>query len=197
MVLIVSVDLNTRKFDRWLSQAPRKQVPFAIAKSLTMTAQDAQKEIKRELLLRFTIRNRHVPRGIRIKAATKRRPIAEVGSIDAFMKLQETGGVKKPRRSRRLAIPTRQVRRTKTGRVRKAQRPRQLLNRKNVFEARSRKGAVIFQRTRTGLKALYILRPSAQIKPRFGLRSTATKVAERRGQRNFVRAMAVAMRTAR
>ena len=146
--------------------------------------------MRRTLPFNFNIRNRRVSQGIRIKPATKREPVAELGSIDDFMVLQETGGVRKPRSSSRLAVPTAEIKRTATGRIPAAKRPRKLLARRNVFVHRG----TIFQRTKAGLKALFVLTPSARIEPRLGLRITAQRVAERRLFRNFVKAMGRALR---
>jgi hypothetical protein len=88
-----------------------KQLPFAIARALTVTARDVQDEVRNNLAQRFTLRNNWVRQGIQIQRATKQNLEAMVFSRDAFMGLQEVGGAKSPL-GNYLAVPTSLVRRT-------------------------------------------------------------------------------------
>jgi hypothetical protein len=73
----------------------------------------------------------------------------------ASLKLHAEGGIKQPR-GRRLAIPTRNVRRTAHG-VSQSQRPRNL---KNAFV----KGERIYQRLKRRIKVMYTLKASVRIR---------------------------------
>jgi len=104
-----------------------KQLPFAIARALTVTARDVQDEVRNNLAQRFTLRNNWVRQGIQIQRATKQNLEAMVFSRDAFMGLQEVGGAKSPL-GNYLAVPTSLVRRTPKDMIRKADRPKSLSN---------------------------------------------------------------------
>src|SRR3990167_3209198 len=135
---VIRLDFDARDYIGEIDALVTKEMPFAMAVALTRTAQSAQREVRAELKDRFTIRGNWVPGGIRIKPATKRNLAAEVGSKDAFMALQETGGVKKPR-GRALAIPV-GARRTKMQRTSRSRWPGALLQRKNTFLGKTRDG---------------------------------------------------------
>lgn len=62
-----------------------KQARFAVVKSLTLTAKDAQAALKAEAPGVFHLRNTWVPQGIRIDPATSGSMSARVGSIDRYM----------------------------------------------------------------------------------------------------------------
>lgn len=123
---MISVESNIDRLIRDLTDAERKQLPFAIARSLTWTAQEIQTEVRRELPRRFIIRNTWVSKGIRITPADKRNMTAEVGSLEDFMERQEEGGTKYPTVGKHLAIPIK-VKGTKRGIIRDKDRPKALL----------------------------------------------------------------------
>lgn len=172
---------NFRELEAWLGMLATRQVPFATAKALTRTAQDARDAVRAELPKRFTIRSGWVAGGIRIVPASKNdwpRAVAWVGSRDPFMELQETGGVKTPAKgARNLAIPTptTTARRTGSGRIPASRKPRALLDKPGVYVA----GKAIRRRKRRrsadGPETLYLLRPRATLKPRFGFQDTVEK----------------------
>jgi hypothetical protein len=183
------------RFTRNMEDAARRHVPFAIARALTMTAKDAQVDVREELPRRFTIRNNWVPNGIRIKPATKTAPEAIVGSLEPFMARQETGGRKKPRSSSRIAVPV-NARRNKRAIIPKGQRPGALKGKPKVFLVKTPSGAGILRRLgkkRYPVQILYWLKRGVQVKPRFGFQqTTGTTVRERFGP-NFVEALSQAM----
>src|SRR4051794_5148248 len=83
------------------------QVPFALAKSLTKTAQNRQTAVRDAIGDgRFILREPvFIRAGVRIEPATKTNLVARIKDIDAFMQLQETGGQKVSRYGKLLAIP--------------------------------------------------------------------------------------------
>lgn len=183
------------RFTRNMDEVGRRHVPFALARALTMTAKDAQGDVKDELPRRFTIRNNWVPNGIRIRPATKTAPEAIVGSLEPFMQRQETGGVKRARSHSRVAVPV-NAKRNKREIIPRGQRPGALKGKPKVFLMKTASGAGIMRRVgkkRYPLQILYWLKRGVQVKPRFGFQgTTGTTVRERFGP-NFVEALSSAM----
>ena len=83
-----------------------KQIPFALALSLTRTAQLAQQNVRKQITETFTLRrkSRGFLNAIRIKAATKKNLTAEVYTTARFASLQQLGGLKQSHHGQ-LAIP--------------------------------------------------------------------------------------------
>lgn len=196
----VSVRHNLDAVTKGLQTFAREEVPFAEALALTWTAQDAQSGVQDSLARRFTLRNNRVRTGIRITAARKSAPTSIVGSIDDFMKLQETGGTKSARDHSRVAIPA-DVKRTKRDLIGKSQRPLAMRGKPKVLSWHGvdifRRGgtAAILQRVGKGrypLKALWRLKPNVRIKPRLGFKATTMDIIGRRIGPNFIRALSQA-----
>ena len=191
-----------------------KQLRFAIAKALTSTAADVQKEVRKNMPDRFTLRRQWVVNGIRMEKATKENLTATVYSKDVFMGRQEVGGTKTPKFDHHLAIPMRAVRRYKSDIINPADLPSNLgkaefsVKRGGKTVARRGAGGTAFKivsngrtflcRRRNGkVELLYMLIPKAQVKKRLGLGEDALKVARSRFALNLQEAMEYAMRTAR
>lgn len=147
----------------------KKNVRFGEVVGLTRTAKKAQAAVVDDLKSTFTLRgswwmqaNRF---GIKIIPATKDKPEAAVVTRADWLELHETGGDKKGRGGRRLAVPSKEVRRNKWQIIQKGQRPRNL---KNTFVIETKKGPVLAQRLkrgpRKGLVILYGLEDSVPIK---------------------------------
>lgn len=188
-----------------------KQLPFATALALTRTAEAARAELRAELPKRFTLRNRFVEQGIRIEPATKRKQSAAVfwrapggAGRRAFADLlarQEVGGRTVPK-GRYTALP-RAVKRSGSGLIPRSQRPRALLQRKNVFvEKLGNRGAAIVQRVGRGrsatLRVLYRLTTKPSVyRPRWEFRATAERVARKTFRKEFGAAFARAIASGR
>ena len=178
-----------------------KQLPFATARALTLTAQDAQTAIRASMPSNFTIRNAWSQRGIIVKPADKNvipaRSAVMVGDIWNYLFLQESGGEKTPTSSLHIAVPE-DIRSSPTQILRSQLRPRALLARKDVFIKDLGGGnQAIYQRVGKGLKLLYILVPDAHVKPRLGLAETAQKIGNERWAINFAASLEAALMTAR
>ena len=180
-----------------------KQTPFAIARALTWTAKDAQERIKQELPFRFTLRNNWVRSGIRIKPAkkTQRIPTAVVGTPDWFMREQELGAIRRPKKSKLLAVPMRGVRRTKRGTITKANKPRALLRKPKHF-INTKNGTPILWRRRFKYKRYPIIPlwrfvPKAKIDERWRLRESVGFVIDKRLDRNMRRSLRKALENAK
>ena len=198
-VITVESDLR-RAIEQLRSLAALKQVQFATAKALTLTAVEVQRQVRAEMPARFTIRRQWIVNGIRVEKATKANLVATVFSRDAFMGLQEFGGQKDPRK-RFIAIPTKAVRRTKSDIIAKSDRPQNLGARAEVIEYKGNKWLAL-KRARSGrsgneLRLLYLLVPRAQLHERLGLREIGTRVTRERFTPIWRQCLEDALRTSR
>ena len=177
-----------------------KQLPFAIARALTVTARDVQDEVRNNLTQRFTLRNNWVRQGIQIQRATKQNLESIVFSRDAFMGLQELGGAKSPL-GNYLAVPTSLVRRTPKDMIRKSDRPKSLGDKVGIIEFRGRKWLALKRsrkgRNKTELRLMYLLVPRADIEPRLKLRDDGLRVSQAVFERRLQESLELALRTAR
>ena len=180
-----------------------RQLPFALASALTATVKNAQSAIINSLDDQFTIRsqwwkpsNRF---GIKIKAAKKNNPVAEVGTNADWLEKFETGKDKLPR-GRSLAIPTDNVRRNKKQIITRGNRPKALRS-KRTFVLPTKSGPVLFQRKYRGKRSyivpLYNLDPKAKIEKNSPVIEPALKSIRDNLNKNFVKSMDQALRTAR
>lgn len=113
----LQIDIDITGYLKQVDQARSRDIPFATAKALTRTAQDAQIEVKRDITRLFTLRNSWTVDNIRITPAQKLSwPItAEVYTSTAnsatgapdYLVRQEDGGERIPFGGRTyFAIPT-------------------------------------------------------------------------------------------
>lgn len=200
------IEIDTRElaaFARTLGDLAEKQMPFAVAAALTDTARQARDELRKNLPKHFKVRNPSVTRGIQYKPASKRDnpPTALVHTEPwaGFLTLHVTGGVKHARGGR-VAVPTRIVKRTGKGRIKKAQKPRPLRERKGLEEGKLAKGQVVVRGVRSapkGLSIFYHLVRGARIRARWPLLQETEAVVKRELPANFKARMAHAVATAR
>jgi hypothetical protein len=178
-----------------------KQLPFATARALTLTAQDAQTAIRAAMPSKFTIRNTWSQRGIIVKPADKNvipaRSAVMVGDMWNYLFMQESGGEKTPTSSQHIAVPE-DIRSSPSQILRSQLRPKALLARKDVFIKDLGGGnQAIYQRlSGARLKLLYILTPETHIKPRLGLAETALKIGNERWAINFAASLQAALLSA-
>lgn len=197
----IRVISDIERLTRMLDDAGERQVPFAIARALTMTARDAQTDVRAELPKRFTLRNNWVSSGIRIEPAKKGIPIAVVGSLEPFMERQELGGTKRARSHSRVAVPVK-AKRNKRDRIPKGQRPAALKGKPRVLSIggsnviTTKRGQGILQRVgrdRYPLQVVYWMKRGVQVRPRFGFKATTEGTVQSRFSANFVEALSQAM----
>ena len=213
----INVTSNLPAFAKALDAFGKNQMPFAYAMAINDTAKDVRGQIiERSWPSDVTVRNKRFMQAALTPIskrnadvyATKKNLRAVVGNTrikmqrDYLQRLTQ-GGVKTPR-GRHLAIPSNQntVQRTSGGAVRKADRPRQLLNRKGVFIQRLVKSGDMAIMRRVGkdrypVQMLYLLEPSGQIKKQFGFYDDANTTARRAFGNNFARAFKRAKATAK
>jgi hypothetical protein len=129
----IRITTNAAQLERELTQFAQKELPKAMARTLTALAKEAQKKVREELPSRFRIRNDYVSRGIETVPAEKSDGLhsmkAVIGSRNSFMRLQEEGG-DKPRLKGLglLAAPLRsRVRPVESEVIRPGLRPMKLL----------------------------------------------------------------------
>lgn len=196
----VSVKSDIAAFRRQLRRDQRRQIPFAVSRAINETAFDVRRRIIGPTWARaFTVRNRRFPAAaFRVAKATKRHLTASVFDRlgRASLDLHATGGIKRPR-GRHIAVPRGAIKRTATGKVGKARRPAAVLARANVFRRRLGAREYILQRTRKGLRPLYLLISRARIAKRFRFAEDARRVVERRFRRRLFVSLGKALRTAR
>lgn len=215
MQIVLKTNLSdiTRKIRSY-----RDQIPQATAATLTQTAFDIRKEIIQNTWPKsvFVRNQRFMSTALRIETATKRRLTSSVYDSlkKEYLARLDSSGTKIPL-GNHLAIPGREVRdfiRTGSGQVKKAYKPRTLLDKKRFFKATLKTGAdAIIERPagkeqgkrkanrlkRGPLKIWYLLEPKANIAKKFPFYETANKVIKRRLEHNFRNAFRRAVMTRR
>jgi len=158
-----------------------KQLPFALALSLTRTAQLAQKNVRKQITQTFTLRrkSRGFASSIRIKAATKKNLTAQVYTSAPFAALQQTGGAKQSHHGQ-LAIPAyhdiSQVKRRTT----KTSPAGVLANGGFVTRLQSGQEVIAKRDSARGFQILYFLKQKADVPKRLHMiEATQQTVAER------------------
>ena len=179
----IGVKVDFRKTIRSMDRFHKKQVPFAVAKSLTELAKEGQAAVRKNLDKKFDLRaTRFIKRNIRITAAKKRdvnklkafSAVRTDAKISEFMVIHEKGGTRKPIESRKIAVPsqslTQKSYRKSSGGVKARFLPKTLLkdfkgnrgSRGPRKKTRSRKPFII---TGKGNKPLIVRRTSKKRKP--------------------------------
>jgi hypothetical protein len=207
-MLTVNVSSNYKKLSRSLDQVGRKQLPFAFAKTLNQTMKAVAKyTVARTYPRAFDVRNRAFFRaamftGSAVKRATKTK--LRVSARDRFdrgnLQLHATGGTKRAR-SGRIAIPSRFTKATRGARgVRKALRPRTVVNTPKGFIDRDGPRDAIYQRYGRGgkqVRLLYVLHRSAKIRKRFRFYEDAERITRSVSPKLFSKNFSQAIKTAR
>lgn len=101
----ITIHTNGVQFRRKLTAIGTTQLPFALALTLTRTAEEAVAVNKAALPGRFIIRRGWIAKGYRVDRATKAQLTATIRHLDPFMALQEFGGVKTAGPAGVVAIP--------------------------------------------------------------------------------------------
>lgn len=194
------IELNTSEVVFALNRLKSQQIPFAQSLALNWTLKDDRARVVKELPRKFKIRRPWVVRGVQVKTSSKRTLWGSIGQRDSFMTLQETGGTKRPARVS-IALPVGQLARLAQKQVlSKAKRPAGQLRKKGVYLGRTRKNvpAIIKRGTsRKRQEVLYIFKSSARIDRRFGFVLSVTKETRKVHAKNFGKALAKAIATAR
>jgi len=190
VVLKVGTKDAKRASRAWKAMAKR-QMPFAMSRALNDVAVDARRNVVQRFPRHFKVRRKNLGKAaLWVRRSNKsQKPItAWVGTRQwaEFLTLHAVGGIKKAKRGHRLAIPTRIVKRTSTGRIRKADRPRTLRDKpgfqpKELAEKQRITVRPKRRRKRTGkLGIFFILRQRVKIRKRWPFRKEVKEVAARR-----------------
>jgi len=213
-MLSLNVGSNIGEVAGWLNKVQRKQLPFATARALQWTAFDVKREqVSKTFPSAFETRNKNFAKGVLIvepsgdrrsprRRVDKRNLRAAVYAIDRvadYLEKHARGGIKRPI-GQWIAIPTKHIKRTKVGKIGKAKRPRNIVNKPNVFFRHQGPTPDIVRKPRgkgKQLEVLYQLVPMARIPKRLRFYEDAAKVVQRRMVPNFKKSFAQALKTAR
>jgi len=199
----ITVKVNPTQALRFLRGIKDSQLPFAMAKGLTMLAQDVQEKMIKELPNRFGLRTKwylpQTPFGFKVEAAKKKTLVAKVFTRAPWIIGFEKGETRRPA-GQVFAEPQPAIRRSKRQLILKGQKPPALLHKaRPAVILPTKSGAGIFYRRtkRAPLTFLYALIRRAVIMPRLYFGSTAQQVVQDRFHRIFIAAFYEALRTAR
>ena len=157
-----------------------RQIPFAVAATLTTTAKMAQSHVRDHIRESFTIRRKSggFISSIAIKPATKQNLTAEVYTMARFAALQQIGGLRQPKGSN-LAIPAYQ----NLSDIKSRRSAHQISGAFEITDSRGRPALV--RRMGKGLQFLYFLRKQADIPKRFRMIEIVTETAKHEFERNL------------
>ncbi|SOH93363.1 hypothetical protein SAMN06273572_10239 [Monaibacterium marinum] len=205
---------------RRLGDIAEKQIPFAAARALTMTAQDIKERTGQKLDRVFDRPTPFTRRGLYIRAARKTQLTAEVGfkTIQSrYLALQESGGVQSPKR-RAIVIPKRmrlnRYGNMTRGAVSKAAGKPDTFVASRAAKATAHLAPGIYQRPKRskyrkggagnknrgelkGPQLLVAFEGKAKYRPRLGFVQGGKQIAANRLGPNFSHALREAVRTAR
>jgi len=175
---ILNLSLNGADSTRLLTLF-ENDIKFAVAKSLTQTAQAVQVKVRTHIRSDFVNRKPNFEKSIKIRPATKQKLETEIYTMAGFATLQQTGG-KQMARSGRLAVPKYDdLRNVKAGR--KSRMPESFL-----FRLKSG-GQVIASRTSGEFRILYYLKSLAYMPKRLNMLEIGERVAIERFRSIFIR----------
>jgi hypothetical protein len=178
-------------------QAQQKQVVYATAVALTRTAQDAARDVEKELPQVLDRPKPFTVKSIAWKSASKATLTSEVyirPAAAAYLAPLITGGKVLPKKRALLEPGT--IKLDQYGNI-----PRNAITRlrarKDVFSGQVRGIAGLWQRTKRGLKLLVRYEPAFQKRKQFPFADMVRRSVQRNWQRNFERELSKAMATAR
>jgi hypothetical protein len=177
--------------------AQQKQVAYATARALTMTAKDVQKDVTAAIGEVFDRPTAFSRSAIGVTYATKQtlRARIYVKNIQAkYLGIQIAGGTRLPKKRAIVVpfnVPLNQYGNMTRGKL------KTLLARKDTFSGVINNVPGVYQRTRKGVKLLIAYEQVAHYQPRLPFLAIATKTISRTLLPNFRIALAQALRTAR
>ena len=207
-MLTVNVSSNYKRLSRSLDQLGRKQLPFAFAKTLNETMKAVGKyTVARTYPRAFDVRNRaffkaSIFTGTTVRRATKTKlRVSARARFDRGNLQQHATGGSKRARSGRIAIPSRFTKAARRARgVRKALRPRAVVDNPKGYIDRDGPSDAIYQRYGRGgnrVRLLYVLQPRARLRKRFRFYEDAQRITRSVSPKLFRKNFSQAIRTAR
>ena len=208
----VKVNSNIKEFTKGLNKKQREQVPFALQQTFKATLFDLRKYfIEHTFPNAFRTGNAsNFAKGVlrmdssqakkfNFKTGTATASVYDSTNKDYLLK-QEKGGVKRAREGKYIAVPTPEQHK-KLGRRRKAaQRPQQILQKKNVRKIRVEKGKshmAIVQGRKNSSKRLFHLVPTVPIRPILNLYNDGNRMTPKFMKRHFFKNLRNALKFAR
>jgi len=192
--LAINVKSNLNQLSRDLNDIAEKQLPFAMALTLTKTVQSAQRSeiiaMERQLD-RLTPFTKH---GVAIQKATKQNWQARVFIKDIqaeYLHWVVEGGSRQPKNKAHVLPAT--IRRNKYGNIPRG-KIKKLLQRSDVFSGKLKGVPGLYQRTRKGVKLLFAYERVAKYKPQYKFKDVAEKRIRQTLDRNFRLAMERSLR---
>lgn len=196
-MMVLNIKSNAKAFVRRLDRIQRKQVPFALARALTWTAQDCQAAIQKQIPATFNTTKKwwlkQQPTGIKIKPAKPAKLWAIVYTEAYFARLQEDGGLKTPLRAGKLQVPTDKVPKTR----RKSGGVAVMLAQKKTFSNRGGVYRKVGRKKERRVELLWWKTRTAIITARFGFMALAYKTGAKAFEKKFRDSLAMALKTAR
>lgn len=179
-MIITELQINDAA-ERQLHLISSRQIPFAVAASLTAVAKIAQAKVRDHINETFTIRRKSggFASSIAVKPATKQSQTAEVYTMARFVALQQVGGVRQPQGSN-LAIPSYQ----NLSEVKVRRSVRQITD---AFEMKLHDGQMaLVRRKGKSLQFLYFLRKQADVPKHFRMIEIVSETAKKEFARNLM-----------
>ncbi|MCA1567249.1 MAG: hypothetical protein LC803_16675 [Acidobacteria bacterium] len=181
-----------------------KQVTYALAQTLTGVVKQAQGDVVSGIESTFTVRNNwdrpSNAMGIKALPATKTDLSAALVTRADWLIPHESGEDKTPA-GNSLAVPSKNVRRTKRDIIGRSQRPKALRGKRDVVLPLKGGGTGLFQRKGRGrnskLVFLYTLAERARIRRQPTVIEPTLKVFERKFDKLFFDNLRKALRTAK
>lgn len=198
-----------------------KQVEFAAMKTLNNVAFKARENLMGGYSKSFTVRNKNLPKAVAVKKATKENLEAEVSFPKDWMLLNTIGGEKRPENSKSLAFAGSEIdkgSRLSSGKIKKSQKPAQLLKfadnhpnrtkggkngskRPHAFKTIGKHGyPVVGIRESSGsreTKWLYSLQTKAKIEKKWDFEKIVNDTAEKEIEKEFDKQLVCALETAK
>jgi len=196
LMVSVKVKADLKQIKRFLSKLEKRQIPFATALALTLTAKQAQKAEKKQIVQKLDRPKPFTVKSIFMSRATKKRPVSSVYIRPAaweYLRWQVEGGTRKPN-GRFIPIPVGakldqygNIKGRKRGPRTKKQFITKVNNTIGVYEniIASRKRLLIYY----ARQAVY--------KPKFPFFKIARKVGQSVFHKNFNKSMIKAINTAK
>jgi len=215
----ISVKSDVDKALKSMSRLHKKQVPFAAALGLTMTAKKVAKVEQRMMVRELDRPTPFTIKGVRWQGANKKdfatgrlhSRVYLMPTQAEYLHYQIEGGTRTPK-GQAIAVPTSNVRLNRFGNLAGGQgRIKRLLAKKNVFQGTINGVAGVWQRPKrgkrsrggtgtvgqSGLKLLVAYESSAQYRPRFDFYGIAERSVRTNVGKEMDKAIGRALRSAK
>lgn len=203
---MIQVQINPQRFTRWLTNVAHQQVPFAAARSLTELAKYGQVGLRQRIQEEMHVRRPWVLKGIAVTPAQKRDGLAgmkaEVGSRDWFMS-DQLGNKSAVREGKGKQFLPKAARKSPAANIPARLRPAPVTAEAKsggrFFFKQGRGGrSVLFQKMRGDrLRMIYTVGKQQTVAPKFSLEEEVARMVLRRGEREFIRQMQAAIKSAK